>query len=102
MNHLNFRQCQHLGGVAFSLLAVLACAGLAFAQETAPAQSADVAYLWANLKLPGGSPDWVVMDLRAHVMRDASGGIHSGGIGWRLRYNVSGPFQASGYRIYQK
>src|SRR5437660_1012012 len=95
----SIRQYPHVGGSAFSLIAALAFAGLAFGQEATPGQSADAAYLWASLKLPGGPQDWVVVDLRAQIMRDATGVVESGGIGWRLRYNVSGQFQASGYRI---
>jgi len=65
------------------------------------AQTADVAFRWAYLRSPTQPESWVVADLRAPFVRDASGAIDSGGVVTRLRYSLRDEMTLTAVRVHR-
>ncbi len=86
------------------LVAVAMCLAsgcIALGQEAAPLTT-ESNFLWAYVTSVGGPNNWVRVDLRPNVVRDAGGAIESGGMTWRLRWSVASQIQVGGLRIHAK
>lgn len=67
-----------------------------------PAQTAEAPlFFWAYMRSTEQPENWVVADLRTHVLRDASGALDSGGGCVRLRYSLRDPMTLTALRIHR-
>ncbi len=87
--------------IAITLL-LLSFARFVSGQDAASPDPTESHFLWAHMTQAGGPDNWVRVDLRPNVLRDAAGAIESGGITWRLRWNVASQMQVGSLRIDRK